>query len=431
MKTFRTILCAAALALAATGCEKEWDRSEWPEIPVRPDPVSNTGNYALSGGAISEEVLHNYLSRAITQTEFLNTARTTTDGVYGTPDDERMLLNTGAKFIGRALYQWGHEEYFLRDEWFTEARAKVDRMHASDPDMLFQAALFEIVTTKVNDIPVPAWVFEAFGKTPEQRNFRFDAIRNESNIMVGQWGDGTCVPDMQREETQMWFYYMGVRYMEAGCEAFHMGQVMLMSSMGDAANGYAGYRNLLAKLREAARTRALRGTAIFDGHLSNGGIVVDGELLFDFVSFPLRAKEIVGEEMKAKLEKGYLDSVIGYTQGGRTPSGWSTDRVPYILEFDNFGSSSHPGTYNWGDCFVWGYDEISWFSRLDEAYACQWLEYAVDYMRRVDPAGYIQMPGCRVAVDGPERFYRCNTVSEATPTGRSTEETIKKLWKNE
>ncbi len=342
-----------------------------------------------------------------------------------------MLLNTGAKFIGRALYQWGHEEHFLDEGWFAEARAKVDRMHASDPDLLFQAALFEIVTAKVDDIPVPAWVFEAFGKAPEQRNFRFDAIRNESNIKVGQWGDGTCVPDMQREETQMWFYYMGVKYMEAGCEAFHMGQVMLMASMGDAANGYAGYRNLLGKLREAARTRALRGTAIFDAHLSNGGIVVEGELLFDFVSFPLRAKEIVGEQMKAKLEKGYLDSVIGYTRGGRTPSGWSTGRVPYILEFDNFGSSSHPGAYNWGDNFVWGYDEISWFSRLDGEYACQWLEYAVDYMRSVDPAGYIQMPGCRVAVDGPERFYRCNTASEATPTGRSTEETIKRLWKNE
>jgi len=38
------------------------------------------------------------------------------------------------------------------------------------------------------------------------------------------------------------------------------------------------------------------------------------------------------------------------------------------------------------------------------------------------------MPGCRVSISGPVRFYRCNTQSEATPTGRSTEETIKKLW---
>jgi len=149
------------------------------------------------------------------------------------------------------------------------------------------------------------------------------------------------------------------------------------------------------------------------------------------VSFPLRPKEIVGEPIKAKLEKGYLDSVIGYTQGGETPSGWTADRIPYILEFDNFGESSHPGSYNWGDNFVWGYDEISWFSLCDDEYARYWLEYAVDYMNRVDPVGYIQMPGCRVSVSAATRFYRCNTQSEATPTGRSTEETIKKIWSNQ
>lgn len=428
MKKLQTILFAAALALAAAGCEKEWDTSRWPEIPRTPDPVLNTGNYAFSDGVMSEEVLHNYLSRAITQTEFLSGPETSSDGIYGTQDDERMLLDVGAKLIGRAIYQWNHEHYFLDDGWFSGAKAKIERMHLSDPDLVFQAALFETVSTRVNDIPVPAWVFEAFGREPETRNFRFDAIRNAGGLYLGQWGQGTCVPDMQREEAQMWFYYMAVRYMEAGVEAFHCGQVRLMASMGDAENDYAGYRSLLSKIRAAARTKAARGTVIMDAHLSNGGIVVDGEHLFDFVSFPLRPKEIVGEPMKAKLEKGYLDAVIGYTKGGETPSGWTAERVPYILEFDNFGSSSHPGTSNWGDNFVWGYDEISWFSRLDDAYARSWLEYAVDYMRRVDPVGYIQMPGCRVAVDGPVRFYRCNTRSDACPDGRSTEETIKKLW---
>ena len=91
-----------------------------------------------------------------------------------------------------------------------------------------------------------------------------------------------------------------------------------------------------------------------DAHLSNGGIVIDGRHLFDFVSFPLRPKEIVGEPVKAKLEKGYLDSVIGYTKGGETPSGWTADRIPYILEFDNFGESTHPGSYNWGGQFRLG-----------------------------------------------------------------------------
>lgn len=49
--------------------------------------MPNTGNYAFSGGTMSEEVLHNYLSRAVTQTEFLAGPETSNDGVYGTEDD--------------------------------------------------------------------------------------------------------------------------------------------------------------------------------------------------------------------------------------------------------------------------------------------------------------------------------------------------------
>ena len=215
------ILCAAAVVLTAAGCEKEWDKSQWPEIPRRPDAVPNTGNYQFSDGVMSEEVLHNYLSRAITQTEFLSGPETSTDGVYGTEDDERMLLNVGAKFIGRAMYQWNKEGYFMNDAWFADAKARIARMHQQDPDLIFQGAMFETVSTRVNDIPVPEWVFRAFGKEPEERNFRFDDIRDEGGLYLGQWGENTCVPDMSREEAQMWFYFMAVKYMEAGIEAFH------------------------------------------------------------------------------------------------------------------------------------------------------------------------------------------------------------------
>lgn len=255
MKGSKFILFAAACLLSAAGCEKEWDRSRWPEIPQRPAPVPNTGNYAFSGGTMSEEVLHNYLSRAVTQTEFLAGPETSNDGVYGTEDDERMLLSIGAKFIGRSIYSWGHEELFVDDAWLADAGARIERMHRSDPDLIFQAALFEIVTTRVNDIPVPDWVFEAFGREPEARNFRFDAICDENGVYLGQWGENTCVPDMSREETQMWFYFMAVKYMEAGIEAFHCGQVMLMASMGDSENGYAGYRTLLSKSARRRRPR--------------------------------------------------------------------------------------------------------------------------------------------------------------------------------
>src|SRR3546814_16522563 len=73
-------------------------------------------------------------------------------------------------------------------------------------------------------------------------------------------------------------------------------------------------------------------------HLPNGGISVDGHLLFDFVSFPLRLKEIPGDPRKSELKIYYLDAIYGRTKGGITPSGWSCERSPYIVEFDNFRS---------------------------------------------------------------------------------------------
>lgn len=427
-KIVKLLCLAGSIFVLSVGCEKKWDESLWPEIPQKPDPIPNTGNYIISDGVITAEVLNNYLSRAITQAEFLCSQGLTNDGDFGTSDDERMLLNVGAKFIGRSIYQWNHEEFFLNSEWLDNAKAKIEEMHRHDPDMLFQGAMFETVSTKVNDIAIPDWVFTAFGKTPETRNFNFDNIKDEGNVMVGQWGEGTCVPDISREEAQMWFYYMGVMYMNIGIEAIHCGQVMLISSLGDSDNGYKGYMSLLEKLRKAAKTQARRGIVLLDGHLTNGGIVIDGKHLFDFTSFPMRIKEKSGEFPKAELKKGFNDCIIGYTSSGITPSGWYCDRLPYILEFDNFGMGSQVGDPNLSDAFVWGYDEISWFSVLDDNYAREWLRYAVQYMHDVDPVGYIQMPGSRVSVGGKDRIYKCNTKSEACPSGRSTEETIKEIW---
>jgi hypothetical protein len=59
-------------------------------------------NYRFDG-RISREVLDNYLSRAVTFTDFLH-------GKGSVADNLRFLTNTGAKFVGRAIYRWGSEE---------------------------------------------------------------------------------------------------------------------------------------------------------------------------------------------------------------------------------------------------------------------------------------------------------------------------------
>ncbi len=421
------------LALLPIAC-RQTDTSDWPEIPVTPEiktEWTNTGDYTIQNGVITEQVLRNYLSRAITEAEYLNSAGYASNGYYGTPDDERMLLNVGAKFIGRSLYTWNGENRFNISGWLQTAKEKIDRYHIMDPDAIFQGAIFETVSKAgVEQISIPGWVFEAFGKEPENRCFSFDAIRDENGKYLNQWGTGTAVPDMSREEAQMWFYYVAVRYMETGCEALHCGQVNLMTSMGDAANKYAGWRKMQSLVREAAKTKSRRGFVLMDAHCP--GIVVDGQQLFDFAAYPLRLKEKEGSsEKEASLQKGYLDSIIGKTVAGTTPSGWYTDRLPYILEFDNFGTSSHPGQAR-NDHFVWGYDEISWIGLVTEEYARTFVQASMDYLKKVDPMGYLQMPGMRVAVMTNKygsNPYRCNTKSEACPKGRNLEETIKELWK--
>lgn len=426
----KIFILAACIVASASFCGRN-DATGGPEIPARPTAQLNDGDYTIKDGIITEKILRNYLSRAITEAEYLSSPGNTTDGYYGTDDDKRMLLHVGAKFIGRALYTWNGENKFNTDTWLKTAREKVDAYHAADPDAIFQGAIFETVSKAgVESITIPAGVFEAFGKTPEDRTFSFDAIRDEGGKYLGQWGKNTAVPDMSREEAQMWFYYVAVRYMEAGCEALHCGQVNLMCSMGDKENGYAGWRRMQALVREAAKTKARRGIVLMDAHCP--GIVVDGKHLFDFASYPMRLREKSGSStMEAELKQGYLDGIIGKTTAGITPSGWETRRLPYILEFDNFGTSSHAGEAAL-DHYVWGYDEISWIGLVTEDYARQFVREAVKYLEKTDPIGYLQMPGCRIAVmtnSNGHNPYRCNTRSEDCPTGRNLEETIKDIWK--
>jgi len=395
---------------------------------------NNEKSYHIEGGVISKQVLDNYLSRAITQAELFNEGFYV-DGEYpNIEDDERMLLNIGAKFIGRAIYRWGRESAFNHPEWLGNAKKRIEKMHKQDPDIIFQACVFEIVTEEVEQIAIPDWVFAAFDKTPENRNFVLDDMKFPDNRQTQtQRRRRSGVPDVSREETQMFFYYISVRYMEIGAEAIHFGQAYMIGR-ADKEQNYAGWRKVISKVKEAAKTKARRGTVLCDSHTQN--IAVDGHLIFDFCSFPLRVKEVQDDPMKGELAVNFLSdlygdaqgSMFGKTVGGITPSGWACERSPYILEFDNFGIGEKPGdpTFDW---FTWGYDEISWFYLQDTDYKNSFLHYAVDFIKQTDPVGFIQMPGSRVAVLTDKRTrYRCNTKSAACPEGHSQEETIKAIW---
>jgi hypothetical protein len=375
-------------------------------------------------GKIYRKVLENYLSRAITFAELLNGDRVEKQLRGNTADNIRMLTNVGVKFAGRAIYMWGAESRF--DGLLERARPIVKKIHAADPDIVLQAAAFEIVSGQVETLKVPKWVFDEFALDFDNRNFDYEAMIYPEGHRVNHWRTGSSVPDMSRLETRMWFFYLAARYIDIGVEAIHFGQVEIMD---DRDPDHRHWRDMMARVRKYAATHARRHLLLADAHVPSGGIVHDGILLFDFHSFPLRIDEVDTGPQMGVLKVGYLDSIFTRSKGGITPSGWRCDNLPYIVELDNFGSSGRPGE-NIGRHYIWGYDEISWFAHQPAKYRNFWLKYAWDWIRLHDPNGYLQMPGSRTLADplGNNNWYWANTPSKAVPTGFGQEQTIKKIW---
>lgn len=386
-------------------------------LPVCRADIPARRNYQFDGH-MTRPVLENYLSRSVTFSEVLH-------GKGSVEDNIRFLTNTGAKFIGRAMYMWGGEGYL--ETLLDKAKPIAERLHAADPDMILQAAVFEIVSTNVDGIPIPPWVFEAFDLPPETRNFRYSAMQYPGKAWQnGHWSPGASVPDMSQTETKMWFYYLVARYVSVGVEAIHFGQVEIMD---DRDRDHVHWRDMLDRVRGHAKKHARRHFLLCDAHVPGGGIVHDGKLMFDFHSFPLRIEEIVDCPQQGVLEVGYLDSLFKRSNGGTTPSGWNCESLPYIVELDNFEPSGHPGE-NIGKHWCWGYDEVCWFAHQPEEYRNQWLHYAWDWIRATDPNGWLQMPGSRCLATPPpgKTWYWAHTPSDAVPDGFGQEETIKAIW---
>ncbi|HEY3834920.1 MAG TPA: hypothetical protein VGL72_00040 [Bryobacteraceae bacterium] len=266
-------------------------------------------NYHFDG-EISREVLEHYLSRSITMTE-----------IYRSPgnldDDIRMLKNIGAKFAGRSIYLWGGEARIADPDFLAKGREMARRIHQNDPDVVLQAAVFEIVTEEVNQVPIPDWVLKEFGQAPEKRNFDYSKMLFPDGTFVNHWHNNSSVPDIRQPETRMWFFFLAGSYMDIGIEAIHFGQLDLM---GRKDAGYACWAEFLHRVRAYALKKARRHYLICDAHVPKGGPVVDGKLLLDFHSFPLRPKEVADSPGKAVLAAGYSDGLYGRSNGGIAPS---------------------------------------------------------------------------------------------------------------
>jgi hypothetical protein len=99
---------------------------------------------------ISRTVLENYLARSITVEGVFN-------GRGDIDDNIRMLKSVGVKYAGRSLCLWGAENNFLTN--IERARLQVPKAVAADPEMGLEACVFETVSSRVEQIAVPDWVF--------------------------------------------------------------------------------------------------------------------------------------------------------------------------------------------------------------------------------------------------------------------------------
>ena len=397
------------------------------------DALRHPANYEIDyefQNSVSETVLKNYLARSMIHSLF--------DDVDSADEGLRMIYYTGTKYVGRALAAWGMGSY--ETALYPRYQELIAQAHSVDPEIVFEACIFETTFRSIEQIAIPAWVFEAFGQPVVTRNFDYESMLFTDGTFVNHWGSEASVPDMTRLETQMWFYYRACRYIDAGFEGLHMGQVHLM---GRNDTGFACWQSVLNKIRAYASGHARRNFVFINAH-THGVKGPDGRLLFDFHSYPMRGRSPSGavahapsesDPQEIVLQVGYHDSIYQKSLGGITPSGWSTDSLPYFVELDNFGQDlsklDQPTTgnaeYQW-----WGLDEISWFANQPKWYRTQWLTDAYQWVQSTDSAGFMEMPGTRTAAlrsggSVQQLMYHANS-RLFCKEGFDDELTIRNIW---
>ena len=345
-------------------------------------------------------------------------------------DDLRVIRRIGATFLGRMAHVWFPTEddavHFARA---AEAAAQV---HAIDPGIVCQAAIFEVVYPRSGSELIPEWVFTALGEPVEARTFRVaEMAPADGSRHWSLFGAGSVVPDLTRAETRRWILYRAGSYLRAGYEALHLGQVHMTAS---ADRGFAALADLLGRIRALAATWGRRGFVLIDAHTH--GVVREGRLLFDLHTraSSLRNGPVIGSLL---YQRG------GRSRGGIAPSGQHVAALPGLVEIDNWGWSLPEDRR--GDaaaraaCDRWGMDDISALAHMPAAMRRHFLRFAALYWRSTDQAQRFQPPLRRVLhaeqvehLDGRRAtHYQANRASPACPDGFGDEDTLAALWDGE
>ena len=389
--------------------------------------IANSGLDFSFDGSISEKVLCNYLSRAMTvatENEPLNLEKQ--NSILWL----RNILFSGAKYISRAACAWVPS----KNEEATVAKQKefIAYAHSIDSSLIFEACIFENITEAVNEISIPDYVFDAFGLKHENRNFSYAAMVNPEK---------RC-PDITKLEGQMFIYHRACMYIDAGYEGLHLGQVDVIGAKEY--NVWTNTTKVYNLIREYAKSNARRHFVLINAHTSYGNasktyIGADGKLLFDFASFPLRAttdETEAHEPSKSNpqtqyLKVGIMDAIYGKTEGGLTHSGWTCSSLPYYVEFDNAnGITGKLNVPTPNQMINWGRDDISWFASQPEDYREYWLNYSYNWVKNLGENGFVCLPGLRVAwPHGSDKMSQYDaSFNQFSTRGNSDIFAIRSIW---
>ena len=208
-------------------------------------------------GEMTQPVLDSYLSKAVTLTSLVNHY----PDVAKRNELLRFLSNTGTKYIQRAACTW--TDYASLDTMMANTEGMANVIHNQDTEVILEGVCFETISTAVNNIAVPSWVFTEFGQTSQSRNFNYSAMLYSDGRYVDHWGTGQSVPDITKLETQMFIYYMSRRFIDAGVEALHYGQTQLT---GEEDPFYCNWNSTIRRVRNYASTNARRNNVLINAH---------------------------------------------------------------------------------------------------------------------------------------------------------------------
>ena len=259
--------------------------------------------------SISQEVLANYLDRAIDMQALCNDSFSNSVGEFGRPHwqavsdflgpthDEHakhlvMLRYLKPKMITYMAGLWDNMWPAYIEIMLVNLKADLEYIHNYiDSDIICAAGAGEHIDYNVDNVIIPRYVWNSFNSPATYTGRKFNYVNmcytNDDLARLTNYGGemvtigsmviggypqiltalnlsealsaqevyhniyGNGYMDVTKTETQMWQYYMATQFMKVGCELFHMGDVYNNMYI-DKITGYQSTWNLVSKIRQAA-----------------------------------------------------------------------------------------------------------------------------------------------------------------------------------